>query len=97
MIVWGSLAIVAAIVEVSIAQFGVIFVSLAAVTSAAVAFLGLGLATQIMILVVVLAASLAPAQPGNRAATQQWGIKVMRIELKNITPRDEIRLTMESR
>ena len=29
------------------------------------------------------------------AATQQWGIKVMRIELKNITPPDEIRLTME--
>ena len=29
------------------------------------------------------------------AATQQWGIKVMRIELKNITPPEEIRLTME--
>ncbi|MBI1873705.1 MAG: SPFH/Band 7/PHB domain protein, partial [Acidobacteria bacterium] len=28
-------------------------------------------------------------------ATQQWGIKVMRIELKNITPPEEIRLTME--
>src|SRR4051794_23442465 len=28
-------------------------------------------------------------------ATQQWGLKVMRIELKNITPPEEIRLTME--
>jgi regulator of protease activity HflC (stomatin/prohibitin superfamily) len=28
-------------------------------------------------------------------ATQLWGIKVMRIELKNITPPEEIRLTME--
>ena len=28
-------------------------------------------------------------------ATHQWGIKVMRIELKNITPPEEIRLTME--
>ena len=27
--------------------------------------------------------------------TQQWGVKVMRIELKNITPPEEIRLTME--
>ena len=29
------------------------------------------------------------------SAMQQWGIKVMRIELKNITPPEEIRLTME--
>lgn len=29
------------------------------------------------------------------SATQQWGLKVMRIELKNITPPEEIRLTME--
>ena len=28
-------------------------------------------------------------------ATQPWGIKVMRIELKNITPPEDIRLTME--
>src|ERR1043165_4700935 len=28
-------------------------------------------------------------------ATQQWGVKVMGIELKNITPPEEIRLTME--
>src|SRR4051812_37309725 len=28
-------------------------------------------------------------------ATQQWGIKIVRVELKNITPPEEIRLTME--
>ena len=28
-------------------------------------------------------------------ATQQWGVKVMRVELKNITPPEEVRLTME--
>lgn len=28
-------------------------------------------------------------------STQQWGVKVLRVELKNITPPDEIKLTME--
>lgn len=29
------------------------------------------------------------------SATEQWGVKVVRVELKEITPPDEIRLTME--
>ncbi len=29
------------------------------------------------------------------ASTQQWGVKVMRVELKNITPPNEIKITME--
>ena len=34
-------------------------------------------------------------RPALDAATQQWGVKVMRVELKNIDPPQEIKLTME--
>lgn len=178
-IVWVMVAILTAVIEVSIPHFGVIFASLGAAAAALTAAFGLGTAAQLVVFVVVLVASLAILRPrlvgrsdapgvpsrsgaliGREAivthdidptvgagrvnvggedwaarcatplptlsalrnvigaldldhtltsrdtinaqlrsvldsATQQWGIKVMRIELKNITPPEEIRLTME--
>ena len=60
---WLVVAIVAAIVEVSIPTFGVIFVSLAAVVAAAAAWLGLGVVPQVLLFVVALALSLALLRP----------------------------------
>ena len=60
---WITLAIVAAIVEVSIPQFGVIFVSAAALAAALAAFLGFEGAVQVVTFGVVLAASLALLRP----------------------------------
>ena len=62
-VVWMALAILAGVIEVSIPQFGVIFVSLAAVVSAAVAWFGFGAVSQIFVFVVVLAASLIVLRP----------------------------------
>src|SRR6185436_19539573 len=55
---WVAVAIVAAIVEVSIPHFGVIFVSLAAAGGAIAALLGFGLAVQAGAFAVVLVVSL---------------------------------------
>ena len=60
---WVTVAIVAAIVEISIPFFGVIFVSVAAVAAAALAFLGAGSIVQILTFVVVLVASLVLLRP----------------------------------
>ena len=60
---WVTVAIVAGIVEISIPQFGVIFVSLAAVAAASLAFLGAGTISQILVFTVVLIASLALLRP----------------------------------
>jgi membrane protein implicated in regulation of membrane protease activity len=60
---WLLLAIIAAIVEVSIPQFGVIFVSLAAVVAALAALAGAGGLLQSVVFVVVLAASLVLLRP----------------------------------
>jgi membrane protein implicated in regulation of membrane protease activity len=60
---WIALAIVAAIVEVSIPQFGVIFVSLGAVAAAAIAFLGAGLPAQMIVFAIALALSLSLLRP----------------------------------
>jgi membrane protein implicated in regulation of membrane protease activity len=60
---WAILAIVAALVEILIPHFGVIFVSAAAVVSALVAWIGGGLAFQLIVFAVVLAASLVVLRP----------------------------------
>jgi membrane protein implicated in regulation of membrane protease activity len=62
-IVWVMLAIVTAVVEVSIPHFGVIFASLGAAAAAATAALGFGTPVQLVVFVVVLVASLALLRP----------------------------------
>jgi membrane protein implicated in regulation of membrane protease activity len=57
--VWVMIAIVSAIIEVSIPHFGMIFASLGAVAAAAAAALGFGLSLQIVAFIVVLGGSLA--------------------------------------
>jgi membrane protein implicated in regulation of membrane protease activity len=61
--VWIALAIVAGIIEITIPQFGVIFVSLAALVSAGAAALGANLVIQLLAFVVTLALSLTLLRP----------------------------------
>ena len=58
MVVWLAIALVAAIVEVSIPHFGSAFVSAGAVAAAAMAFLGFTASTQVLVFVVVLSVSI---------------------------------------
>jgi membrane-bound serine protease (ClpP class) len=60
---WIVLAVAAAIVEVSIPQFGVIFVSVAAIVAAGAAGLGLDFAVQILTFAVALGLSLTLVRP----------------------------------
>ena len=60
---WAILAIAAALVEILIPHFGVIFVSGAAVASAIVAWIGGGLAFQFLIFAAVLTGSLMILRP----------------------------------
>jgi membrane protein implicated in regulation of membrane protease activity len=60
---WVALAIVAAIVEVSIPQFGVIFVSVGALAAALAAYLGIGLPAQVIVFAVGLGLSLGLLRP----------------------------------
>ena len=55
---WLAVALVAAILEVSVPHFGCVFVSAGAVAAAAVAFFGFGLAAQIGTFVLVMTVSL---------------------------------------
>ncbi|MDR1989876.1 MAG: NfeD family protein [Acidobacteriaceae bacterium] len=60
---WVGLAILAAIAEMSIPHFGVIFVSLAALVAALIAALGFGLSVQSIVFVVALAFCLTLLRP----------------------------------
>jgi membrane protein implicated in regulation of membrane protease activity len=62
-IAWLVFAIVAAIVEVSIPHFGLVFVAGAAVVAAAAAFLGLGGVGQAVLFIVTLGVSLVFLRP----------------------------------
>ena len=62
-IAWVTLAIVAAILEITIPHFGVVFVSLAALAAALAASFDLHLAAQLAVFVVVLGLSLAFLRP----------------------------------
>jgi membrane protein implicated in regulation of membrane protease activity len=62
-VVWITIAIVAAIVEISIPHFGIIFVSVAAAGSVLAAFAGLSVPIQIAAFIVVLAASWTLLRP----------------------------------
>jgi membrane protein implicated in regulation of membrane protease activity len=55
---WLAVALVAAVIEVSVPHFGCAFVSAGAVAAAAVAFFGFGVAAQIGTFVVIMTASI---------------------------------------
>jgi membrane protein implicated in regulation of membrane protease activity len=61
--IWVTVAIVAAIIEVSIPHFGIIFVSLGGVAAAAAAYFSLGLPVQIVIFIIVVAVSFLLLRP----------------------------------
>jgi membrane protein implicated in regulation of membrane protease activity len=60
---WLALAILAAIIEVSIPHFGVVFVSVGAAAAAAVAAIGLGFSTQVVVFILALGLSLGLLRP----------------------------------
>ena len=62
-VIWVTIAILAAIVEISIPHFGVIFVSLAAGGSALAALAGLNVPVQIVAFIIVLGVSWAFLRP----------------------------------
>jgi membrane protein implicated in regulation of membrane protease activity len=62
-LIWVALAILAAIVEVSIPHFGVVFVSVGAVAAAIVSAFGFALPAQIIVFVVALGLSLVLLRP----------------------------------
>ena len=62
-VAWITVALVSAMVEISVPHFGVMFVTVAAIPAAFVAFLGYGVSPQLTVFIVVLAASLLLLRP----------------------------------
>lgn len=71
---WIAIAIVAAIIEVSIPHFGVVFVGVGAVAAAIVGALGLGFTPQIVVFVVALGLSFSLVRPRLMARMSGRGI-----------------------
>ena len=61
--IWVTVALVAAVIEISIPHFGVIFVSLGAVAAAAAAYMSLGLIPQLALFIVVVGVSFLVIRP----------------------------------
>jgi len=62
-LVWVALAILAAIIEVSIPHFGVIFVSVGAIAGAITSALGFGLTAQVIVFIAAMGLSLGLLRP----------------------------------
>src|SRR5262245_4477708 len=62
-LIWVGLAILAAIIEVSIPHFGVIFVSVGAMAAAIVSALGYGFPAQVILFIVAMGLSLGLLRP----------------------------------
>jgi membrane protein implicated in regulation of membrane protease activity len=60
---WIVIAVVAAIVEISVPHFGLIFVAIAALGAALAAFLDFGLSTELIVFMLLLGLSLAVLRP----------------------------------
>jgi membrane protein implicated in regulation of membrane protease activity len=61
--IWITVAIIAALVEVSIPHFGIIFISVGALAAAGAAYFSLGLPLQIVIFIIVVAISFMILRP----------------------------------
>jgi len=62
-IIWVTVALVAAVIEISIPHFGVIFVSLGAIAAATAAYLSLGIVAQLGLFIVVVGVSFLLIRP----------------------------------
>ena len=61
--IWVTVALVAAVIEISIPHFGIIFVSLGGLAAAAAAYLSLGLVAQLALFIVVAGVSFLVIRP----------------------------------